>query len=292
VNSLGALLGGDFEWPVAPGHDWKDWLDDNGNAVIVPATWLETPPAVEEATNRTAREQRQTGPVLCPHGSTVKTYHPMQREHAGLFRTFAEVDYRDRDAVRAFANAYGLLGIPRQYQHILASRTRPEHSVVGESHLAWALEICFMKEAIQTAIPDERRTLNGREEDRLRWLFNRQLQYVQARNTDWTGQPRFSIGPLTLLAAMWLQFSEALTGEKRYISCKCCGRFLEISTADSGYRSHRAFCNDVCKTRDYRRRKRTALTLAKRGSTLAAIAERTTTDRATVRKWLAASKKR
>ena len=291
MNSTSELFV-DFEWDVAPAYAWKDWLNPNGRPITVRAkglSSLESCTAVELAVTRAAEEQRETGPVLGPSDGIARLYRPMDREHAGLFRTFAALDYRDREAIRAFASTYGLLGLPQQVQHVPARRTRAEHTAVGESHLAWAQEICLMKEAVRTAAtPETHPPLRERNQHRLDWLFQRQLQYVRPRVTfDSTEWPRFSVVPLTLLAAMWLQLSRALTGGKRYVPCKFCQRFLELSTEQSGYRSHREFCSDSCKTNDYRRRKRTALQMAARGLSLAVIANRVDTKVATVRSWLA-----
>ena len=289
MNSNGELYL-DFEWPVAVAHDWKAWLDENGRAVVVPnegLVSLETPAAVELAVKQAAKGGRETGPVLCDRPGDYKRYKPMQREHAALFRTFASLDYHDRDAIRGFANDYGLLGIRQQEQHVLADGDRAEHTAIGESHLQWAYEICLMKEGVRFEHRlSEHETIAPRQHERFAWLFNRQLQYVQHRTTFNHNQPRFPIAPLTLLAAMWLQLSRAITGGKQFIECKSCRRLLELSTEESGFRRHREFCSDVCKTNDYRRRKRTALKLASQGKSLAEIAELTETRRSTVRGWL------
>ena len=278
----------DFQWRVSAAHDWKDWLDARGKPVSpFPKDWMETPAAVVLAFNHAVEHRQQTGPVLGEREGASKPYRPMQREHSALYRTFAALDYQDRDAIRAFANAYGLLGVPQQVQHVFVGRSQKAHTAVGEPHLVWAFEICLMQEAIWFA--DTRPKLRTQPDDRgrLDWLFKRQLQYVRVQppNLD-SASPRFSIQPLTLLSAMWLQLSLALTGGKRWIACKFCRRALEISTEGSGFRRHREFCSDVCKTKDYRRRKYTALKLATEGLSVAEIADRTDTKRTTIRKWL------
>ena len=68
--------------------------------------------------------------------------------------------------------------------------------------------------------------------------------------------------------------------------CKFCSRPIEISTAETGYRTNRTFCSDSCKTRDYRQRKRTALRLAQEGQSVRGIAELIQTKPATIRGWL------
>ena len=85
---------------------------------------------------------------------------------------------------------------------------------------------------------------------------------------------------------MWLQLALALTGDKRFVACKYCRRLFEISTDQTGSRSDRAFCTIACKTKDYRRRKRTAVELATSGVSAANIAARIETNKATIEKWL------
>jgi hypothetical protein len=128
---------------------------------------------------------------------------------------------------------------------------------------------------------------------RLTWLFDRHLQHVQGRlGFNRAGEPRLTLEPLTLISAMWLQLALAITGEKRFVACKFCRRPFEISTEQTGFRSHREFCSDSCKTKDYRKRKRTALRLAASGTRLREISEKTGTETATVRGWLASAKPR
>ena len=288
----------DFEWTVAPAYEWQDWLDKHGKPVIVHAAGraaLASPSAVERAWKQTSERETGTGPVLravLNDANELRRYYPMQRRHAALFRDFERLDYRDRAAILAFAAEHGLLGLQQQHQtrkfRNKSGSTR-YHSADGESHLAWAREICYMQEGLRLS---ERWTPFERVR-RLKWLFDRHLQDVRARvsfNRD--GDSRLAIEPLTLISAMWLQLALTVTGGKRFITCKFCGRLFEISTDPSGFRSHREFCTDACKTKDYRRRKRTAMKLAEGGASVAAMAERIDTKKATIKGWLAASRAR
>ena len=86
---------------------------------------------------------------------------------------------------------------------------------------------------------------------------------------------------------MWLQLALSVAGDKEFRGCKHCKRLFEISTENTGYRKHREFCSESCKTKDYRKRKRTALKLAGEGKSVAVVATRTGTNAVTVRAWLA-----
>lgn len=286
----------DFEWRVAPGYGWQDWLNNRGAPVVVPARGfysLESALAVGLTWNQSQeKNKKKFGPILTPlveEGTSVRTYRPMDREHAGLFRAFGEVDYRSCDEVLAFAGRHGLLGLDTQEQLVrLRVNGKPRwHHAAGESFLDWSFEICLMREGIDLAGG----LRSGKDSQRLRWLFDRNLQKVQGRVAfDKSGEPRLVLAPLSLVAAMWLQLALGVTGGKRFVECKFCRRVMEISTEQTGFRSHREFCSDSCKTKDYRKRKRAALAFGAAGVPLVDISERTATDRATVRSWLAATK--
>ena len=296
-----------FEWHVAPAYHWQDWLDERGRPVVVPDEGLislDSQAGVDLTWQDYYERQEQTGPVLGPvlDSGPARQYQPMVREHAALFRTFTDLDFRDKGAILAFASTYGLLGADRQEQGPLSNELG-HHYAFGESHLTWAREICLMREALaltqrrpdaeQAQIdaryrhhgldPDRRHKENAR---RLDWLFNVHLQHVQPRMSFRPGLPtRLSYSPLTLLAAMWLQLALAITDDKEFQACKFCRGLFEISTAQTGFRSHREFCSDSCKTKDYRKRKRTALRLLLEGRPLATVARDLETKPATIRRW-------
>ncbi len=287
----------DFEWPVAPDYEWQDWLNENGEQVIPLAQGflsLDSPDAIELAWNRRNEAKEQSGPVLSPvvkEGEQYRRYRPMQREHAGLFRQFGELDYTSRDKMLEFAKRFGPLGVTPQSQSVTcpsADGTWREHHALGEAFLDWSVEICFMREALELS---DDKGLSHEKSSRLAWLFNRQLQQVQGRiSLDQPGGPRLLLSPLSLVAALWLQLALAVSGDKRFVKCKFCTKVFEISTELTGFRSHREFCSDSCKTKDYRRRKRTALQLTASGVSVQKIAEATGTERSTVRAWLATAR--
>jgi hypothetical protein len=91
-----------------------------------------------------------------------------------------------------------------------------------------------------------------------RWV-NRHLEgnaSPQLRYDVRSGKRVIQIVPENLLAAMWLQFAQAIAGNRTYRACKECGRWFEISVEGDGFRINRLFCSDACKSRDYRRGKR------------------------------------
>ncbi|HXG70515.1 MAG TPA: hypothetical protein VNJ04_07880 [Gemmatimonadaceae bacterium] len=233
----------------------------------------------------------------------------MSREHAALFQTFADLDYHNLSAILDFANAYGLLGVPRQNQSLMVGKAPQQrhHHAFGESHLDWAREICLMREALEltrSKSPEEvaadqaawRRVQleppHKQRIEKLTWLFDLHLQQVQGRMVfPESGPPQLSFAPLTLLSAMWLQLALSVVGGKEFRACKHCRRLFEISTEETGFRTHRTFCSASCKTLDYRKRKRTALALIEKGLSVGDVAAGINTPKATVRAWISARKR-
>lgn len=130
----------------------------------------------------------------------------MQREHSPLFREFADLDQSNRTEILAFASKYGPLGVSTQNQATTFLGDDGElhdHHASGEPHLLWALEICFMREALRLA--DRKKSTSTTK--RLKWLFDRNLQHVQGRLFFTpAGEPRLVLEPVTLIVAMWLQW--------------------------------------------------------------------------------------
>lgn len=257
----------ELEWPVWPVYDWHDHFHENGMPLFKePAHRFETPEAVETAWRLNDQKNRKTGPTLdClfNHGEP-RMIVLMSRQHATLFRTFSELDYSDRDAIKSFAMTYGLLGLE------------------WESHINWAREICQMAEALELTNRDDRTPEDDRK---LAWLYDCHAQDVVSR-MEVTPKARLIYGPRTLLAALWLQFGLGFVDGYEYRKCRHCERMFEISVEQTGFRNHRAFCTDTCKSKNYQQRKRTALKLLASKARLADIVKETETKLATVRKWV------
>lgn len=60
--------------------------------------------------------------------------------------------------------------------------------------------------------------------------------------------------PDSLLSALWLQFVQAVGGNKRYTKCQApgCGRWIELAPGSN--RSDKLYCSDACRMRAYRHR--------------------------------------
>jgi hypothetical protein len=99
-------------------------------------------------------------------------------------------------------------------------------------------------------------------------------------------RPTLSVAPDNLLGGLWLQFAEAVSGNKSFRSCPKCGKLIELSLEPSGFRSDALFCSDQCRTKDYRDRKNLARELAAQGHSEREIAAQVRSTEATVHKWL------
>ena len=97
---------------------------------------------------------------------------------------------------------------------------------------------------------------------------------------------RLQITPKNLLAAMWLQFAQAVTGDKEYRQCKQCGKPFEISLAPEGMRKSREYCTDPCRFKAYRERQGKARRLDSEGVAVKEIAKRLGSTTATIKKWI------
>lgn len=304
------------KWDVFPAYEWKDWLDEKGRPVVVPAESFKSPAAVWRASKLYG--ETETGPVLgrVLDSGRARTIEPMSGEHVALFKTFAELSCADRDEITAFASTYGSLRRSHQHQHqnrVVKGRSGA-HYADGESHLTWAVEIVQMREALKLSLDRSReQELAFRKawttQDHRRWkvkppyekdrkrlttLINIHLEHVQPRIV--LGESnRLSYRPLDLLSSIWLQFTLSLTGGRSFRKCKMCERIFEISTEDEGYNTNREFCDRAyCRTKHLRKRKKQVLELAfsETPPPASEIAEQTGTTLKAVKAWIKAEKKK
>jgi hypothetical protein len=61
--------------------------------------------------------------------------------------------------------------------------------------------------------------------------------------------------PDSLLSALWLQFALAIAEDKRFRRCKQCGRWFQVYQDEDRRTARKEFCQDACKSRDYRLRR-------------------------------------
>jgi hypothetical protein len=90
--------------------------------------------------------------------------------------------------------------------------------------------------------------------------------------------------PRTFLAALWLQFAQAVAEDKDYRQCGECGSWFEVSPEVA--RTNRRFCSNACRSRLYRQRQARAKELFAEGKSLQEIAAELRSTVAVVKKWI------
>jgi hypothetical protein len=121
--------------------------------------------------------------------------------------------------------------------------------------------------------------------DRLKGLVFPQMLWERNRN-------RLSLYfvPSSLLGALWLQFAQAIDGDKKYRKCQECRKPYEISPETA--RTSKLFCSNACRSKNYRERQAKARKMNEEGKTLEFIAQDLRTDLDTARGWIEAKKGR
>jgi hypothetical protein len=241
-----------------------------------------------------------------------RQYSPL-KDFPALFRDFAQLRTDDPDAILAFANRYGKLGISSFME--FASPEKPNSRLVSiiETRQEWRRQILDMSEAV--ALWD---LIRLRDRDGLsrcilwrqggngeHWTYDthhelesgqappsgrRRMQFIEPvldlfKPGDvfmpamflvqrWInehlaehvsphllydlalGAQVLNVVPHDLAGAMWLQLARAIAGNKEYVACKECGRWIEVSHRQADRRTkRREFCSDACKSKNYRQKK-------------------------------------
>ncbi len=120
-------------------------------------------------------------------------------------------------------------------------------------------------------------------------ILNNHLRYFSSSligEVKWQPESRkmtFQISPHTLLGALWLQFSQAVSGDKSFQSCIQCGKLFEIA---QGRRKSRMFCSDACRFKAYRERQTKARELHSQGVSIENIAQELDSKPKTIKGWL------
>lgn len=171
-----------------------------------------------------------------PSGMTTD-YCPLDRNHTGLFRQFANSPQTD-EGILSFANQYGLLGL-----HFFPGGASPASE---DSVSVWKRQIRAM--ALWTGGPFERSDMQ------------RVCERVSAELTSrvswrmWMEDETVRVGPspVSLVGALWLQAGFSLARNAEFRTC-ICGKPFEVATGGAtGKRSDAQFCSDACKSRNFR----------------------------------------
>ena len=207
-----------------------------------------------------------SGPRIARRGTEVRTYPP--RSIDKLHRKFAAIG-DTQDDVLEFVQIYGFLGLESPGQPSDIESESVSGIIEARNHMREALssfddlyrEESLLKTAGANFIEDGefvRRGIDAAPEQiaevafysrqRAGELFNKWAApnlVVRLRpGVTSGGSPRLTlrIEPRTLLASMWLQVAEELTGGARPRLCKQCGGPIK-----AGARSDKETCSDACR---------------------------------------------
>ncbi len=240
------------------------------------------------------------GESLAPVEWKFRTYEPL-KEHSGLFRTFAATP-TSREAIRAFASEYGHLGEgglwawgPSKGMSFESDDERQgyeeeaEFMSIPQLFEEWEKAINEMRKAVD--LWDRVRTVKGDTKSmrELQEVVDQQLNEVRiVARFEITQrpacQPALHIVPSTLGGAMWLQFAQAIAGNRQLRQCKVCDRWFALSPEIA--RTSKYYCSEACRSRAYRARKERARQLAADGKTPKKIAKELGCKLATIEEWL------
>jgi hypothetical protein len=90
--------------------------------------------------------------------------------------------------------------------------------------------------------------------------------------------------PRNLLAGVWFQLAQSISGDREHRQCLGCGTWFELDPGVT--RNDRQTCSDRCRARIYRERKDRAVQLADEGKTPKEIATELDSDVKRVKGWI------
>ena len=252
-----------------------------------------------------------------------RRYRPLHE--TGLFRTLAEVR-PTKDAVLAFAQEYGTLGMEEQVAEVgpftgLSLRTWQHHiRVLKELIDLWDAVAKGRDEELQRfeslIYPLQYLSPDPKDHDEHWWKASRAwerndrrglaLMFLEDTVTTWLHRSGVSASlisdparqeldlyftPINLWGVVWLQLAQAIAAKKQYYRCQNakCRKPFEVSKGPLGKNKNRRFCSDPCRFQAYRDRKEQAQRLAADGVQPEEIARQLESTIKTVQGWLRAA---
>ncbi len=103
------------------------------------------------------------------------------------------------------------------------------------------------------------------------------------------GRLDLHIIPNSLIGALWLQFAQAVDGDRKYRRCEECRTWFEISPKTA--RVTRLYCSNACRSKAYRKRQLEAERLYAQEVPIEEIARRLDSDIKTISGWIGGKSK-
>lgn len=220
------VISDDFPVTIGEPFQFEWWVDQDGYRV-------EYEPPVTTGAMLMRHDGRH---VLRRNGGPFRAYRPLE-EAPGMFLELANTP-RTLEAVRAFADRYGLLGT------LFKEAQQMDHELVeGEwfqlmdllGGMVWTLQDLLSQEK---PLADLARTFNA---------------HVRPAVTIRLGtgptphhKPTLEVVPRTLRGAIWLQFASQITRGTRFKQCKWCSTWFPFGPGTQN-RSTKEFCSDRCR---------------------------------------------
>jgi hypothetical protein len=236
-----------------------------------------------------------------------KSYQPLEEKMcSGLFRTFANLK-QTPEAILEFANRFGSLGGDFDVFRIFKQGIETMKALVRIWDANRTKDWRGLRAGLSVPIfiapgidrPDVNVKIAGTDELRnaglrvlaaaiepfmLRSMFGAwdkprpALVWNSQKNT-----AALKLWPPTLLDALYVQFADAILGNKRHRQCQLCGRWFELLRQVN--RVDRQTCSTSCRVEIYRQKKKRAAELHAKGWSITRIATEVGSDASTVKKW-------
>ena len=123
----------------------------------------------------------------------------------------------------------------------------------------------------------------------LHYLINEKLKtYTSSPRLLWDRthkkpEETVRVVPHSLIAAMWVQFANAIEGNHKLLQCSECRKWFRLS---GDRRADSRFCSNACRFRAYRERQKQARKLYESGTPLREIAKQLGSETKTVKGWI------
>jgi hypothetical protein len=174
---------------------------------------------------------------IVPASDKWTTYNPF--DNAGLFLEFAATD-ESEDAVLEFTNLYGLLGSAPVY----LDDWNAERVIMKRATDAWQ---GGKRRGLDQVVGHITHLMNGSHGISLEPPHPPLVFMIDGDTLN------MHFVPLSLLVALYIQFAQAIQGNKKFRQCAWCGVTFELTPSIA--RTNRLFCSNSCKQADYRHRK-------------------------------------
>ena len=185
------------------------------------------------------------------------------------------------------ARASDMQGLSRyiEWEGSSTIRLRPQNDAGGviETISSWDIAPELMHrfrpgDLIQPALVATQRRINRQIAAAPRLLWNHK-----------EGRSDLHILPNSLIGALWLQFAQAVDGDRKYRRCAECRTWFEISPETA--RVTRTYCSNACRSKAYRKRQLEAEQLHAQGIPVEEISRRLESDIKTVSGWIGGKSK-